>query len=127
MKKKTSGIKLIVMVMIMVILAGCTPNSNEQSSGNGDSKSKNTLVISSVREPDTIDVHKTTWVDNSTANIYDTLLKRDLEGNIIPGLAEKYDISDDGKIWTFYLDENVTFHFGNRLLLKRLKSHLKGS
>ncbi|MED4885845.1 ABC transporter substrate-binding protein [Lysinibacillus fusiformis] len=120
-KKKTSGIKLIVMVMIMVILAGCTPDSNEQSSGNGDSKSKNTLVISSVREPDTIDVHKTTWVDNSTANIYDTLLKRDLEGNIIPGLAEKYDISDDGKIWTFYLDENVRFHSGEPLTAEAVK------
>ncbi|MED3912784.1 ABC transporter substrate-binding protein [Peribacillus simplex] len=121
MKKKAWRILLIAILSTMVILAGCTPKSNEQSSGNGEGKSRNTLVISSVREPDTIDVHKTTWVDDSNAHIYDTLLRRDLDGNIIPGLAEKYEISKDGKVWTFYLDKNAKFHSGEPVTAEAVK------
>ncbi|MEH7325790.1 M81 family metallopeptidase [Cytobacillus firmus] len=64
-----------------------------------------------VREPDSIDVHKTTWVDDTNAHIYDTLLKRDLDGNLVPGLAEKYEVSDDGKVWTIVLNKTAKFQF----------------
>lgn len=107
----------------MLLITGCNPKTNEKSSGsvNGGSTSGNTLVISSVREPDTIDVHKSTWVDDSNGHIYETLLKRDLEGNLIPGLAEKYETSEDGKVWTFYLNKNAKFHSGEPVTADAVK------
>ena len=51
------------------------------------------------------------------ANLYDTLVKRD-QGNPeqhLPQLAERWEISDDGRQVTFHLRSDVTFHSGNPL------------
>src|SRR5258706_10074983 len=32
--------------------------------------------------------------------------------DIVPGLATRWEVSDDGKKWTFYLREHVVFHDG---------------
>ncbi|HKS14158.1 MAG TPA: ABC transporter substrate-binding protein [Pseudomonas sp.] len=51
------------------------------------------------------------------ANLYDTLVKRD-NGNPdkhLPQLAERWEVSEDGKQITFHLRTDVTFHSGNAL------------
>ena len=42
-----------------------------------------------------------------TELLFSGLMKYDSEGKIIPDLAEKYEILEDGKVWQFYLKENV--------------------
>ena len=47
--------------------------------------------------------------------IYDTLLYRDPKTNrIVPGLANSYNVTKDGKIITLRLRRNVRFHDGTR-------------
>lgn len=47
------------------------------------------------------------------ANVYDTLTLFDLGATTIrPGLAESWDISEDGKTYTFHLRQGVSFHDG---------------
>jgi len=41
------------------------------------------------------------------------LLKMDAKGNLLPNLAEKWEISPDGKYVTFYLRRGVKFHDGS--------------
>ena len=45
-------------------------------------------------------------------NIIEPLVKIDASGEIVPLLAESWDISDDGLTYTFALREGVTFHDG---------------
>jgi peptide/nickel transport system substrate-binding protein len=46
-------------------------------------------------------------------SVYDTLVFLDPEsGTFIPGLAEHWEISEDGEEYTFYLREDVDFHDG---------------
>ncbi|MYF56514.1 ABC transporter substrate-binding protein, partial [Candidatus Poribacteria bacterium] len=46
-------------------------------------------------------------------NIYDTLVQyKDGSTELEPGLAEKWDSSEDGLTWTFYLRRGVKFHDG---------------
>ena len=46
-------------------------------------------------------------------NIYDTLVQyKDGSTDLEPGLAEKWDSSEDGLTWTFYLRKGVKFHDG---------------
>jgi peptide/nickel transport system substrate-binding protein len=46
------------------------------------------------------------------ANIFEGLVKVDREGNFVPGLATKWEVSPDGKVYTFYLRQGVSFHNG---------------
>jgi len=44
--------------------------------------------------------------------IYNGLLKYDNQGNLIPDLAESYEVSEDKVTYTFRLKKNVTWHDG---------------
>ena len=46
------------------------------------------------------------------ANIMEGLVKVDRNGGFVPGLATKWDVSPDGKVYTFHLRQGVTFHNG---------------
>ena len=48
-------------------------------------------------------------------NIYEGLVMIDPEGNIVPGLAESWEISEDGLVYTFHLRRGVKFHDGHEL------------
>ena len=48
-----------------------------------------------------------------TENIFDTLVDYDDDNTeVVPGLAERWESSKDGKTWTFYLRKGVKFHDG---------------
>ncbi len=71
--------------------------------------------------------------------IYSGLMRKDSDDNLIPDLAEKYDISKDGLIYTFTLKNNIYFQDGkpvtaddivftiNEVKDKVLKSPKKGN
>lgn len=46
------------------------------------------------------------------ALVYSGLLKYDAKGQIIPDLAARYDVSEDGKEYTFFLRNNIVWHDG---------------
>jgi len=51
-----------------------------------------------------------------TRQIFDGLVKyKGATTEIEPALAEKWDVSADGKVWTFHLGKNVKFHDGHPL------------
>ncbi len=72
------------------------------------------LVYGLTLAPSGIDPH----VDASSelgiplTSVYDTLVYQDLDGNFVAGLAERWEVSDDGLVYTFYLRRDVHFHDG---------------
>ncbi len=50
-----------------------------------------------------------------TALVFAGLMTRDKTGTLIPLLAERYSISDDGTVYTFTLRRDLTFHDGTPL------------
>src|SRR4029450_7258111 len=73
-----------------------------------------TLRYSVHTAPVHFDVHQSGTVANIGAQspMYDNLIRRDPRDGqtIIPDLAWKWDISPDGKKYTFYLRKGVKFH-----------------
>jgi peptide/nickel transport system substrate-binding protein len=49
-------------------------------------------------------------------NLYDALVYPGAAGNLVePHVAHSWEVSDDGRIWTFHLRDDVTFHDGTPL------------
>ena len=75
-----------------------------------------TLRYGILSAPAHFDVHQSGTVSNMAAQgpMYDNLIRRDPRDGqtIIPDLAYQWDISPDGKIYTFYLRRGVKFHDG---------------
>ena len=45
-------------------------------------------------------------------NVFEGLVRIDRDGEIVPALAESWELSDDGLTWTFTLRDGVMFHDG---------------
>ena len=72
-----------------------------------------------VADIQTADVHKTTKDYEIPLNIYDRLVdievKEDGSSEIVPSLAESWEISGDALTYTFHLRQGVKFHNGEEL------------
>ncbi len=77
---------------------------------------KRTLTISFANVP-TLDPAVGSDEASSSAfvNLYDTLVYPTKTGEVVPHLAERWDVSPDGLTWTFYLRKGVKFHDGKEL------------
>ncbi len=72
------------------------------------------LVISSPQDPgswDPIDTFLVNWASAAT-NIFDGLTYRGPDMELVPALAESWEVLDEGKRIRFKLREGVTFHNG---------------
>jgi len=67
-----------------------------------------TLTVATPWEPKSLDP----IIYPLSVDISEPLLSVDSEGKISPMLAQSWDISEDGKTWTFHLREGVSFHDG---------------
>lgn len=54
-------------------------------------------------------------------HVYEGLVKFDKENNVVPALAESFDISKDGKVYTFKLRKGVKFHNGEEMTAADVK------
>jgi peptide/nickel transport system substrate-binding protein len=86
-----------------------------ETSSSAPPASDASLAIGFVLEPTSLDF---TQADGAAipqvllTNIYETLVKQDQDGKIVPGLAESWTVSDDGKTYTFKLHDGVKFTSG---------------
>lgn len=98
-----------------LILAAC---ESERETGDGDLNETQPFVFGAPTDVRTLDPFFTTDGETFrvTRQIYDTLLDHEPGGNeIVGGLAEDWDSSEDGTEWTFQLHDGVTFHDGEEL------------
>lgn len=78
-------------------------------------KPQDNLFYATSTEPLGLDPAMVDDNDSGTVacNIYESLLRfKDENTEVEPSLAEKWDISDDGLVYTFYLRKGVKFHDG---------------
>ena len=79
-----------------------------------DAKPGGKLVLGFQYEPVTLDPHISGQANafRVLINIVDGLVYWDQEGNVHPMLAERWRISPNGKVYTFWLRKGVKFHDG---------------
>lgn len=54
--------------------------------------------------------------DEITSKLSRGLTKVDISGNVNPAIAKSWESSDDGKTWTFYIDENAKWQDGKKII-----------
>lgn len=109
---------------MVVSLAGCGASSTATSgSGSAAATSENAatastesvlntdtskLYINLASEPDRLDPALNSTVDGAVlaVNSFVGLLTYDENGQLVPGVAESYDVSEDGMTYTFHLRES---------------------
>lgn len=131
MKKfKKFNIVLLILLAFSVMLIGCSNNkktevadkavSNEEKLtgevAEYKSPNENTMVLTLFQNPKTLDIQKTNADYFIPLQIYNRLVEAEPDGNggvkIVPSLAESWDVSENGKVYTFHLAKGVKFHNG---------------
>ncbi|WP_447912518.1 ABC transporter substrate-binding protein [Microbacterium phyllosphaerae] len=102
-----------------VILSACTGTAApETTTPTGEPDPDATLQVGLVLEPTNLDIRHTSGAALEQIlidNIYEGLISRTQENEIIPRLASDYEVSEDGLTYTFTLNDGITFHSGTAL------------
>ncbi|SFF18819.1 peptide/nickel transport system substrate-binding protein [Paenibacillus algorifonticola] len=122
---------LIGLLSALLIVFGCSSNSSAPASSEGaaapvESAAAGTAagekLATELKYPlaqtiPTLDPHLSLGGSNSTiaVNIYEGLFAFNSKYEPVPMLAESYELSEDGKVYTFHLRKGVKFHNGKEM------------
>ncbi|MFP4490675.1 MAG: ABC transporter substrate-binding protein [Spirochaetaceae bacterium] len=105
---------LIALVGTGSLWAGGQAEDEEEAEATTEEKEPTEVVLAMSGNPDTLDPHVTsgTLTFQTINSFYDNLIEPDKDGELVPALAEDYEVSDDYETYTFYLRKGVTFQDG---------------
>ena len=106
--------KLLVVLTMLIFVLSCGSKGG----------SSNTFTLNLGGEPASVDPQLSTDIIGGTVNdlISEGLLKRDKDGKIVGGLAEKWEVSEDGLKWTFHLRDGIKWSNGDPITAKDFKA-----
>ena len=102
----------------VLLLSGCTSGASPTPSATAAPDPDASVAIRLVLEPENLDIRQTAGaaLDQILVdNVYEGLVARTPEQEIVPALATDWTVSPDGLTYTFTLREGVTFHDGQAL------------
>ena len=101
--------RLVALLLAAACAAALAPLPAESRGGR--------LAFAISGGPDTLDPQRTaaTLAFQVMKSLYDTLVEPDDRGVLVPGLAESWAMSADGRQWTFKLRPGIRFHNGKTL------------
>lgn len=132
--KKTLTILLAVSMLLGLSACGSndagtssseTSASEEAAVSTESTEAKDTVILATSGEPYRFYAQGSRSCagdDNLVlSNIYDCLLFLEADGSLSPGLAESYELSEDGLCYTFHLRQGVKFHNGEEMTAEDVK------
>lgn len=124
MKKKLLSILLIT----AFLFTACSPKTGNNTSTDASGASAQTqteekgdkiFTLTLFQNPKTLDIQKTNADYFIPIQIYNRLVETEVGSDgkpeIVPSLAESWEISEDGLVYTFHLNKGVKFHNGEEL------------
>lgn len=125
---------LSTLALLAVIVSGCggggaqpagtadgsaTEPQTQTAGENGTEKVKDggTVRVAMATEPDNLDPYLSAATDTNSMmdNVFDGLFEAGENGELVPAIAESFQVSEDGLTYTFKLKQGVTFHDGSAL------------
>ena len=125
MKRKLLEI-LLLLGLLCAVLCGCKDGSaaqtpEDESGSNAPAAQPaadhpNEITVGIAQDLDeSLDPHKAVAAGTKEVmfNVFEGLMKPTPEGDLIPAVAEKYEISDDQLTYTFTIRDGIKFHNGD--------------
>lgn len=116
-KKWLIALIAIIAAVAVIVAIAVTRGKNDDANTSGVTKA-DTVTIGLKLAPISLDIrHQSGSAIEQVliGNIYESLLSRDSDNKVQPGLAKSWDISKDGKTYTFHLNSNMCFSNGDKL------------
>ena len=127
MKSKKTIAALLSAVLCVALLAGCTPakpnpptnTPSDPTTQTPNEKLRTDIVLGVGGDAVSLDPHNAADTSSGAVimAIYDTLIKTDKDGNLMPGIAETWEQTSPTS-YVFNLRKNVKFHNGDALTSK---------
>lgn len=128
-------LQLLVVLLVFAVVAACAAPAAAPGGGEAAAPADTaameaaepapggTLTFAFIQKPRSLDPN--VWTGRSDNDImrqmFDSLVYSPEPGVYVPWLAESWEISDDGLVYTFKLREDVTFHDGTPLNAEAVK------
>ena len=112
--------KILAMTLLTALVGstflGCGSTENTVSSGNVEQK----IVYNIDENPKTIDPQLNSAVDGSKVirNTFEGLMREIENGEVENGIAEGYEVSEDGLVYTFHIRDNAKWSDGEDVTAK---------
>ncbi|WP_217591957.1 nickel ABC transporter substrate-binding protein [Cohnella sp. GbtcB17] len=103
---------LSILIVAVLALAGCgnDAKNDAKNNANGEASDK-ALVYATSKDINDMNPHLYAGSIPAQGMVFESLVENTKDG-IKPSLAESWDISEDGKTYTFHLRQGVVFHDG---------------
>lgn len=121
--KKLRIVSLLLALAMCAALCACGGGSTSTGSGSGEGigstdsegANSNSITVGIAQDlDDSLDPHRIVKAGTREIlfNVFEGLVKPTPEGELVPAVAEDYQVSEDGTQYTFTLREGIKFHNG---------------
>ncbi|NLP82399.1 ABC transporter substrate-binding protein [Microbacterium sp. CFH 90308] len=111
-----------------LVLAGCASGAPSSSGAAGEPDPNAEIVVGSQNEPTNLDQifgGSSGVTEVFTGNVYEGLFRITDDATVEPLLAAETEVSEDGLVYTFTLQEDATFHSGDPVDAEAVKYSLE--
>ncbi len=103
--------------VLILIISACSNSNQVNKPTDKENKVEKVITVNALTEPPSLEP---ALIDNQVAGdisnqLFEGLVRLDEAGNIVPGVAEKWDTSDDGTVYTFYLNKSAKWSNGDQV------------
>ena len=120
-RRKPLACLLLVLAFVLSAAACAAPAGGKEANAKDSEAQLDTsrFLVAVEDEPDTVDFQCTSIHYTVAQNVFNRLVEMESDENgdmmILPSLAESWEVSDDGRTYTFRLREGVQFSNGSHL------------
>ncbi|MBG9940899.1 nickel ABC transporter substrate-binding protein [Brevibacillus formosus] len=118
---RNMGFLLKTFMVSIVLLVGCSNGDTEKTKSADTGKE---IVYATSKDINDMNPHFYSGSMPAQGMVYESLVENTEEG-IKPSLAESWEVSEDGKVYTFHLRKNVTFHDGELFNAEAVKQNIE--